>query len=137
MRETSLVSELEFLLVLKKRPGRPIKYLAGRTSLPIPELMAYEDYDDDSTATVELLDTATKAVNDLEERVRKLIDENQKSMANLRAEIQQSRKEVAESRAQMMRMSAKLDNQLVALILANIASGVGVAALILGASRAF
>jgi hypothetical protein len=99
--------------------------------------MAYEDYDDEPASTVELLDSATQAVADLDDHVRKVLEDMLKSNSTLRADIQQSRKEVAESRAQMMRLSAKLDNQLIALILANIASGVGVTALILGASRAF
>jgi hypothetical protein len=98
--------------------------------------MAYEDYDDEPASTVELLDSATQAVADLDERVRKLLETSEKSNALLRADIAQSRKEVAEMRAYMLRIQARLDNQLVALILANLASGVGVAALILGASKA-
>lgn len=99
--------------------------------------MAFEDYDDEPASTVELLDSATQAVADLDETVRKMLEETQKSNAMLRQDVMQSRREVAELRAQMMRLSAKLDSQLVALILANIASGVGVLALVLGASRAF
>lgn len=98
--------------------------------------MAYEDYDEDPASTVELLDSATQAVADLDDRVRKLLEATEKSNAMIRADIAQSRKEVAEMRANLIRVQARLDNQLVALILANLASGVGVAALILGATKA-
>ncbi len=47
-----------------------------------------------------------------------------------------ARREQAELRVGMQRLQARFDNQLMALALANIASGVGVAALVLGASRA-
>jgi hypothetical protein len=98
--------------------------------------MAYEDYDDEPVSTSQALDSATQALADLDDRVRKLSDSIEKSDALIRADIAMSRKEVAEMRAAMARIQTRLDNQLVALVLANLASGVGVAALILGASRA-
>jgi hypothetical protein len=98
--------------------------------------MAYEDYDEEPASTVELLDSATQAVADLDDRVRKLLEVTQKENQLLRTEVGQSRKEIAETRVAMMRIQDRMDNQLVALVLANIASGVGVAALMLGASSA-
>jgi peptidoglycan hydrolase CwlO-like protein len=99
--------------------------------------MAYDDYDNESATTGEILDSVRTSISDLDDSVKKVTKSVDSATAGLRQEIAQSRRDIAEMRATMARLQARFDNQLVALILANIASGIGVAALMLGATQAF
>lgn len=99
--------------------------------------MAYDEYDDDDPRTAEeMLESVRRALTDLDERVKKLNDDLEDANAGLRLEMAQNRREITDMRSAMVRLQGRFDNQMTALILANIASGVGVAALVLGASRA-
>jgi len=100
--------------------------------------MAYDDYDDDEPRTAEeLLASVRDTLTDLEARMQKISEEVEDSAASVRMDIGLSRREMAEVRSSLGRLQARFDNQLMVLVLGNIASGVGVAALILGASNAF
>lgn len=99
--------------------------------------MAYDDYNDDEPRTAEeMLEAVRRNLADLDERVKKVADTVDDSGAGLRLEIAQNRREMVEVRGALARLQSRFDNQLMALALANVASGVGVAALVLGASRA-
>lgn len=101
--------------------------------------MAYRDDDDDDEeprTADEMLDYVRRSLDDLEERTRKLSDHVDDAAAGLRLEIAQNRREMVDLRATLSRLQTRFDNQLTTLVIANIASGIGVAALVLGASRA-
>jgi predicted nucleic acid-binding Zn-ribbon protein len=100
--------------------------------------MAYDDYDEDEPRTAEeMLASVKESLDDLDLRVRKVTENLDDAAAGIRLEIAQSRREMAEVRAVLARLQSRLDNQVMTLALANIASGVGVAALVLGAAHAF
>jgi predicted nucleic acid-binding Zn-ribbon protein len=99
--------------------------------------MAYDDYDEgDLTTPEQTIEMVRESLLDLESRVRKLDERLDDSAAGIRLEIAQSRRELAEMRGVLARLQNRLDNQILTLALANIASGVGVAALVLGAAHA-
>jgi hypothetical protein len=97
----------------------------------------YDDEDDDPRTAEEMLETVRRSLKSLEERVKKVSEDLDDTTASLRKEIVQSRHEAAEMRGIVARMQSRMDNQLWTLVMANLASGVGVAALVLGAVKAF
>lgn len=100
--------------------------------------MAYDDFDDDEPRSAEeMLESTRTLLAGLEERVQKISEQLEDTGAGIRLDITQSRREMLEVRSCLGRLQTRFDNQLLALALANIASGVGVAALVLGAAHAF
>jgi outer membrane protein TolC len=100
--------------------------------------MAYDDYEDDEPRTAEeMLDSVRKSLADLDERVKKATETSEDGSAGIRLELQQTHRDFLELRAQMARLQGRFDMQLGTLVFANIISGLGVAALVLGASHAF
>jgi hypothetical protein len=106
--------------------------------MPVELKMAYDDYDDDEPRTAEeMLDSVRKSLSELDERVKKATDASEDGSAGIRLELQQTHRDLLELRAQMARLQNRFDMQLGTLVFANIISGLGVAALVLGASHAF
>jgi predicted nucleic acid-binding Zn-ribbon protein len=100
--------------------------------------MAYDDYDDDEPRTAEeMLDSVRKSLSDLDERVKKTTEVVEDGTAGIRLELQQAHRDMLELRNQMARLQNRFDMQLGTLVFANIISGLGVAALVLGAAHAF
>jgi len=101
--------------------------------------MAYDDYDDDDEPRTaeELLGSVRETLTELDERVKKVAENLDDAAASLRMDLAQSRKEMVEVRHALGRLQSRMDNQLLTLVLANVASGIGVAAVVLGATRAF
>jgi predicted nucleic acid-binding Zn-ribbon protein len=100
--------------------------------------MARENFEDiapDNTA--ELIASFRESILDLEDRVRKVSEDLDDASASIRLEIAHTRRELVEVRSALLRLQSRFDNQVVTLVLCNIASGVGVAALVLGAAHAF
>lgn len=75
--------------------------------------------------------------SDIDDRVKKVVETVDDATASLRMEIAQNRREMAEVRVQIARLGNRIDTQLTTLVIANVASGVGVAALVLGVTHAF
>lgn len=98
--------------------------------------MANDNQEDDQTTVDEMLESVKLTLDDVEDRVRNMADRVDDAAAGLRLEIAQNRREMVELRATVARLQGRVDNQLTTLVIANIASGLGVAALVLGASRA-
>ncbi len=99
--------------------------------------MAKRDYDDEPETAEEMLELVRESLAELDERLTKLSEKVEDSGAAVRLETREGRKEMLEVRSAMGRLQQRFDNQLMVLVLSNIASGVGVAAVVLGASRAF
>lgn len=100
--------------------------------------MAYDYDDEDEPRTPEqLLEAVRRTMKSLEERVDKVSVELAEASDSLRMELVQTRRDDAELRNSLTRLQSRLDNQLWTLVMANLASGVGVAALVLGAVKAF
>lgn len=92
----------------------------------------------DQTSEVrDLLDSVRDQFSDLDDRMKKVLEATDDAAASLRMEIHQNRREMAEVKVHLTRLQGRVDTQLMTLVIANLASGVGVAALMLGAARAF
>lgn len=85
----------------------------------------------------ELLKEMRDQFSDVHQQVKKVVEAVDNAAAGLRMEMTRSAAEMTETRAHLARLQSRIDNQLMAMILANLASGVGVAALMLAASSAF
>ncbi len=96
----------------------------------------YDDYDDEPRTAEELMGSIRESLKELDERLKKIAEEVEDATAGVRVDITMNRREMAEVRSALGRLQARFDNQLLVLVLGNIASGVGVAALVLGASHA-
>lgn len=99
--------------------------------------MAYDDYDDDEPRTPEeVLSSVKDLLEDLDGKIKKMSEDSEDASAGLRLEIAQARREMVEVRTTLRSLQTRFDNQLTVMVLANIASGLGVAALVMGASSA-
>lgn len=84
-----------------------------------------------------VLDSVRDQFADLVDQMKKVSESSQDAAASIRMELQKSRAESLEIKAHLHRLQGRVDTQLMTLVIANLASGVGVAALMLGAARAF
>jgi hypothetical protein len=98
--------------------------------------VSQKTFEPESTETpVEaLMEEVRDRTSDLEIRLKSVAEIVEDSASATRKDLVVFKKEIAESKVVISRLQARVDNQLLALVLANIASGVGVAALILGAT---
>lgn len=110
--------------------------LINAQSRPIYRPVSQKTFEPESTETpVEaLMEEVRDRTSDLEIRLKSVAEIVEDSASATRKDLVVFKKEIAESKVVISRLQARVDNQLLALVLANIASGVGVAALILGAT---
>jgi hypothetical protein len=97
--------------------------------------MAYDKYDDEFDSTEEALAAIRSMLGELDEKVKTMADSNEDASAGLRMDVGQSRREMVHLRSSLQRLQARFDNQLTVMVLSNIASGVGVAAIVLAATQ--
>lgn len=95
----------------------------------------FEEFVPDNTA--EVLASLRERLDDLDDRMRRLDEDLDDASAGIRLEIAHTRRELVEVRSAMLRLQGRFDNQMMTLVLCNIASGVGVASLVLWAAHAF
>lgn len=84
----------------------------------------------------DLLEGMRDQFSEFDQRMKKIAEAVDDAAAALRMEAQNTRRELTETRAHLARLQNRVDNQLMSMILANIASGVGVAAIMLAATQA-
>ncbi len=98
--------------------------------------MAYEDFEQDEAQpmTDQALESIRASLADLEAQIEALVTLNERQNEEMLNDVSQSRREMAYTRTALQRLQARFDSQLTVMVLSNIASGVGVAALMLAAS---
>lgn len=84
--------------------------------------------------TDQALESIRASLADLEAQIEALVTLNERQNEEMLNDVSQSRREMAYTRTALQRLQARFDSQLTVMVLSNIASGVGVAALMLAAS---
>lgn len=97
--------------------------------------MAYEDFEKDEAVTItdQTVESIRASLADLEAQIEALVMLNERQSEELLKDVGQSRREMVYVRTTLQRLQTRLDGQLTVMVLSNIASGIGVAALMLAA----
>ncbi len=85
----------------------------------------------------DLRETMLDQFSEMHIQLKQLSESLDDAAAGLRLEMGKNSREMVETRALISRLQNRVDNQLMAMILANLASGVGVAALVIAGNSAF
>jgi predicted nucleic acid-binding Zn-ribbon protein len=125
--------------VLLRSPRRTTKALiSGPRAADTAHVGQKTVVDEQAAVPVEdLIESVRDQISDLDDVANKISQLVEDSGASSRMEMAQTRRELVEMKAYIARLQSRVENQLMVLVLANIASGIGITALVLGATKAF
>lgn len=100
--------------------------------------MARTDYNkEDFEDKADPADVVQAMLEEIDAKLKAFRETNRDDMAAIRIDVGQSRRELIHMRSAIQRLQARFDNQLTVLVLSNLASGMGVAAIVLAATQGF